>query len=319
MINIKFKTNVGEYYDMLCRSYFNKYKKQEKWRPVVINGVSSNYLISNYGRLRNINTEEMPSISIINDHFVTYIRLNDGSVKSPIGTYRLVALMFIPIPQKYLDMGYTIDTLVVDHIRDGDEDNLHDNTVWNLQWLTYRENISKAANCGLRPAFPIDFRDKLDKMILDDYCNKDIYDWCLSEYGYKKEDMKALIQVRRRRLGKTLKEHHEEPKEFTKKIDELIMKGYTNREIYAELGMPLDGRKSGRLVQYRRSLMKVPDQKSKYFTNEQNEKVNLMIEQGKGAQEILRAFDLDSMSEEEINKLRNSIYARCHLYRKKHQ
>ena len=319
MINIKFEADVGEYYDMLCRSYFNKYKKQEKWRPVVINGVSSNYLISNYGRLRNINTEEMPSIFINNDHFKTHIRLRDGSVRSFIGTYRLVALMFIPIPQKYLDMGYTADKLVVDHMRDGDEDNFNDNTMWNLQWLTQRENISKAANCGIRPAFQIDFRDKLDQMILNDCCNKDIYDWCFSEYGFKKEDVKALIQVRRRRLGKTLKEHHEEPKEFTKKIDELILKGCTNREIYAELGMPLDSRRSGRIVQYRRSLLKSPDQKSKYFTNEQNEKVNLLIEQGKGTQEIMRAFDLDGMSDDEIIKLRNTITARRHLYKKKHQ
>ena len=56
---------------------------------------------------------------------------------------------FIPIPQKYLDDGFTADTLDVDHIRDWDPTNHEDNTIFNLQWLTHKENVKKAQQYGL--------------------------------------------------------------------------------------------------------------------------------------------------------------------------
>jgi hypothetical protein len=53
--------------------------------------------------------------------------------------HRLVAEAFIPIPQKYIDMGLTINDLDVDHI-----DNVrYHNDVANLQWLTRQENVDK--------------------------------------------------------------------------------------------------------------------------------------------------------------------------------
>ena len=62
---------------------------------------------------------------------------------------RLVAKAFIPIPKKYLKKGYTENTLDVDHIADGKEYNHDDDSIYNLQWLTHKENISKAWKHGL--------------------------------------------------------------------------------------------------------------------------------------------------------------------------
>lgn len=296
-------------YNKLCLSFKEKYKKDEEWKRIIVNGITSKYVVSNYGRVLNIDKLKEASISCTNGHYRAYIKLDDKSTIT-IGTYRLVAIMFIPIPQKYLDMGYTMDDLVVDHIRDGESDNFNDNTMWNLQWLTERENISKAAKCGIRVPFDKTFRKKLDEMILNDCCNKEIYNFCYLNYGYTKDDVKAMIQVRRRRLGKTLKEHKERPKEYTAKIDELIKKGLTNQEIYKELDMPTDSRSSGRLVQYRREILGILDQKSKFFTNEQNEIVNKLLKEGKTNSEIIEYMKISDKDSDEINKIKRTLSAR---------
>lgn len=54
--------------------------------------------------------------------------------------HRLVAEAWIPVPQRYLDAGYTMDTLEVNHI-DG---NTHNNAVSNLEWVTRLGNAKHA-------------------------------------------------------------------------------------------------------------------------------------------------------------------------------
>ena len=61
---------------------------------------------------------------------------------------RLVAKHFIPIPEHYLEQGYTVDTLEVNHIKGGYE--IYNNFVSNLEWCTTQENINKAFETGLR-------------------------------------------------------------------------------------------------------------------------------------------------------------------------
>lgn len=54
--------------------------------------------------------------------------------------HRLVAEAWIPVPQRYLDAGYTMDTLEVNH-KDG---NTHNNAVSNLEWVTRLGNAKHA-------------------------------------------------------------------------------------------------------------------------------------------------------------------------------
>jgi len=54
--------------------------------------------------------------------------------------HRLVAMAWIPIPQKYVEMGLTPATLTVDH---RDENQPHNNHVDNLQWMPRGPNSTK--------------------------------------------------------------------------------------------------------------------------------------------------------------------------------
>lgn len=308
------KSKITEIYNELCLSYKNKYKEPEEWKPVIYKGCTSRYVISNYGRIFNIDKIKYPSVYINNKHFVTDIKLDSGE-RIRIGTYRLVALMFIPIPEEYLNAGYNENTLVVDHKRDGDDDNFDDNTVWNLQWLTSRENTAKASKCGYRPYYHINFRGDLDKLILEDYDNNYIYKYIKEKYGYDKLDIKATLQVRRRRLNKTLKEHHERDKKFVEQVDKLLIAGLSNDEIIDKLSMPLEGRSSARLLQYRRFILNIPANKSRYLDNERNDELNKLIEAGYKTKEIINHFDLN-LSNDDLNKFKSSIRTRIAMYRK---
>lgn len=303
-------------YDNMCISYIKKYKYPEEWKPIIINGITTKYIISNYGRIRNIDKNKIPTIRIYNRHYRVNITIDTGNYKD-IGIYRLVAMMFIDIPKKYLDAGYTIDNLVVDHIRDGDDDNFDDNTVWNLQWLTHRENISKASKCGYRDAFPIGLRDELDQMILNDYDNKSIYDFCKNVYGYGKSEIKPQIQVRRRRLGKTLKEHFERDKDFVKSVDSLILQGKSNIEIKEKILFTETDKATNRFLQYRRTILNIPAQSSKYLSNEDNEKMIELIQQGKTNKEIVKYFKLDNLDTHILTKINATINTRRYQYKQK--
>lgn len=302
-------------YDTLCLLYGKKYNKPEEWKRVVIDDYETDIKVSNYGRVHYIANDKPCRVFVFRNHFSVSIKVKDKMTIK--GTYRLVALMFIPIPQEYIDAGYTLDKLVVDHKRDGDKDNPLDNTVWNLQWLTYRENTSKAAKCGYRTYYDINFRGDLDKMILDGCDNDEIYKMCKEKYDYDKEEVKAQVQVRRRRLGVTLKDHYEHDPKFVKKVDNLILKGLQNNEIIKKLNMPTDTRESTRLLQYRRTILKVPAKISKYFTNEQSKLVNEYIAQGLKNNDILQKLNMINIPHEDEVKVRATLRARRTQYNRK--
>ena len=123
------------------------------WKKIYINGIYTNYSISNMGNVRNDKTNKLIKPYKVHDKYymvpLSLIDENGNKYKKCKVLSRLVAEAFIPIPQKYIDDGYTIDTLDVDHIRDWDPLNHEDNTVFNLQWLTHQENVKKAQQHGL--------------------------------------------------------------------------------------------------------------------------------------------------------------------------
>lgn len=125
----------------------------ELWEKIYINGIYTNYSISNMGHVRNDRTNTLiKPTKVQNKYYVIPFILTDNSGKKYRKhkvLSRLVAEAFIPIPQKYIDNGYSSETLDVDHIRDWDPLNHEDNTVFNLQWLTHKENVKKAQQYGL--------------------------------------------------------------------------------------------------------------------------------------------------------------------------
>lgn len=134
----------------------------EEWKDIELGDVCL-YQISNHGRVRRKDTGYIlnPFHSYRKDHvgnFIqerpTYLRVQlyyyeDGvRKKKHCEISRLVAEHFIAIPKKYIDDGFTKDTLEVNHIRGGYE--IYNNFVSNLEWCTTKENIEKAFETGLR-------------------------------------------------------------------------------------------------------------------------------------------------------------------------
>lgn len=125
-------------------------KSHEKWKDIFIMNKETNelehtiYSISSFGRVKNRLIETFKS------HYITkrgyhYVNLHlRNNKRRLVSVARLVAMHFIPIPKKYLEMGYNEDDLVVDHIRECDPiRSRSDNSIYNLQWLTSSENLYK--------------------------------------------------------------------------------------------------------------------------------------------------------------------------------
>lgn len=111
----------------------------EFWIPLtneVVRNVEDIYLISNYGRLYNIETKHyLPQdMNYSKDKYITIrLRLKD---KSHIckQVHRLVLESFIPTPNS--------DLLEVNH-KDGIK---YHNWIWNLEWINHLENMQHASN-----------------------------------------------------------------------------------------------------------------------------------------------------------------------------
>ena len=152
------------YTDFLKRYYelTNNSIESEIWKPINI-GDYPLYEISNHGRVRRIGTDY-----IINP-FHTYRKSKDGKFRYDRPTYlrvqlyyyengirkkkhfeisRLVAIEFIPIPEKYKNLGYTYSDLEVNHIKGGYE--IYNNFASNLEWCTTKENVIKSIETNLR-------------------------------------------------------------------------------------------------------------------------------------------------------------------------
>ena len=81
---------------------------------------------------------------------IYYPEGNDQYPKYGVGdihVHRLLAQMFIPIPQRYFDLGYNINDLQINH-KDGNKSNFH---LSNLEWCVPQENVQHAFDLGLIP------------------------------------------------------------------------------------------------------------------------------------------------------------------------
>lgn len=149
-------TFLSKYYELI-----NTSDEVEEWKDINL-GDYPLYQISNHGRVRRKDNKYIinPFHSYRKDEngkFIktrpTYLRVqlyyyeNGKRKKKHFEISRLVAEYFIPIPQKYIDSGYTIDTLQVNHIYGGYK--IYNNFASNLEWCTADENIIKAHETGL--------------------------------------------------------------------------------------------------------------------------------------------------------------------------
>ena len=145
------------YYSLLENS-----TDEEIWKDINL-GDFPLYEISNHGRVCRKDNGYMinPFHSYRKDADGNYIKERPTYLRVQLYYYengirkrkhceisRLVALAFIPIPDKYLKSGHTSESLEVNHISGGYE--IYNNFVNNLEWCTSKENIEKAFSTGLR-------------------------------------------------------------------------------------------------------------------------------------------------------------------------
>lgn len=121
---------------------------EEEWRHLILDHNLLNYDVSNLGRIRRHDTQKILKVNynkeMTNCYGFIQIKLADGKLLNT-EIHRLMAIMFIPIPQKYIDAGYNQSSLVIDHI-DGIK---YHNVLENLEWVTNSENLQRARDLGL--------------------------------------------------------------------------------------------------------------------------------------------------------------------------
>lgn len=103
----------------------------ENWRVISSN---NNYLVSNTGKIRRVDSTVDHSIRNKKGYLVT--DLYSGGKRTTVRVHRLVAEEFIPNPD---------NKPCINHI-DG---NKHNNEVSNLEWVTKKENSMHAWKNGL--------------------------------------------------------------------------------------------------------------------------------------------------------------------------
>ena len=124
----------------------------EEWKVIE---KATNYEVSNYGQVKNKNTNRILKQTLINGYFATGLRINNKTTTAFL--HRLVAIRFLVCPD---------ETFVVNH-KDGCKTN---NNVENLEWISQSENGKHAYRLNLHK--PIRFgvsQYTLDNVFVRDY------------------------------------------------------------------------------------------------------------------------------------------------------
>ena len=100
----------------------------EKWEFVVINGEKTNYMVSNLGRVENINTGYVLA-PVMNKDGYLFVRLSNKGKQKNYLIHRLVAIAFLPNPDNLPQ---------INHINEVKTDN----RLINLEWCTNEYNIN---------------------------------------------------------------------------------------------------------------------------------------------------------------------------------
>lgn len=106
-----------------------------EWRKIIIDGIETNYSVSNTGKVYSYITDK--ELSLSEQQGYLHVTLSINKKPKRFRVHRLVALMFIPNNDPLKN--------VVNH-KDGNRSN---NNINNLEWVTQQENTIHAWQTGL--------------------------------------------------------------------------------------------------------------------------------------------------------------------------
>lgn len=143
-----------------------------EYKYIYLDGKKTRFIIYKNGRIFSTNYNKSGMISEIvpqinkDGHYTVVFSVDGKSYCRRV--HRLLALAFIPVPEKYISQGLTVDDLEVHH-KDGNR--LH-NDLANLEWLTPYEHKMETKALGQYHGMPD------EKSPLCKYSNKQIEEVC---------------------------------------------------------------------------------------------------------------------------------------------
>lgn len=118
------------------------------WKRIIIEGVRTRYKISSDGKVKNDDGLILKPFISDTGYYRVRLHIRELNIHKNYSIHRLLAIAFIPIPKKYLDIGLTYETLVPNH-KDGNKLNT---VLENLEWSTIRGNTIHAVKNKLTSA-----------------------------------------------------------------------------------------------------------------------------------------------------------------------
>lgn len=206
----------------------------EEWKPAVIDGISIDYYVSTKGRIKKLDGSLLKPHPNNRGYLLVTVKINGVNFLRLV--HRIVACTFIPNPQ---------NKRTVNH-KDGDKSN---NTVYNLEWMTYSENNKHAYDTKLHKSLsgvnsPFAKKD-LGTVIR--VCQMLEYEPSVEKICNKCDvDRNFVNSVRDGRAWQEISRHYKflKPKHHTTKLERLIIMnlyayGYTIEEISIKMGWSL--------------------------------------------------------------------------------
>ena len=220
-------------------------------RPIRIKGMETTYKVSSDGDVYSIKDNgKLKKLKPGDDkdgYYKVGIYINHKVYTRRIN--RLVAEIFIPIPDRYIELGLTAKDLEVNHI-DGDK---HNNDVSNLEWATTKENIHHAWKHKLAKAH------KGDNHPNSVYTSEDVKKVCkhlvankltMKEISEKTGVSYTVVkQIKNKVIWKDVSKHYNfshynvskkttrSDKEI-RKVCKLLSKGVSVKDVSKETGIP---------------------------------------------------------------------------------
>ena len=156
------------------------HEDKERWAPLHYKNIKPIYEISTYGFVRNKYTNKQLSICKSEKGYSMVSLMTNNNKQKTFKLHRLVAKTFIPSP-----INNGSEKLTVNH-KDGNKD---DNSIYNLEWITFSKNIKHSYDEGLNTPRrgTLNGHSKYDDNVIEYICQ-------MIENGDKTQDIKKSVK-----------------------------------------------------------------------------------------------------------------------------